>query len=144
MLGIEFAEQIMWKKKVAGVTQKKLESPWRHGMFLGVKKASGEMVVADEDGKYVVCRTVKKLPDESKWKLKGLDWVRFVPWNLGSEDREADGDGPATQVQHGPGVPMTELQAEEVKTKPVSIREPKMYRRHFEEFGSTGAQAVVR
>ena len=112
-------------------------------MFLGVKKASGEMIVADEDGKYVVCRTVKRLPFESRWKLNGLDWVRFVPWNLGSEDRDADGDGPETQAQHGPGVPMTQSQAEEIRAKPVSVRKPKLYKRHFELFGYTALVAAL-
>ena len=47
-LGIEFGESILWKRKPVGGALGKATCLWEDGIFLGVRGASGEIIVGDE------------------------------------------------------------------------------------------------
>ena len=57
-LGIEFGEVVHWKAGHSGGALGKLSSVWKHGVYLGVKGKSGEIVVTDEQGVFKT-RTVQ-------------------------------------------------------------------------------------
>jgi hypothetical protein len=49
VLGIEFGEKLVWKKK-SGQKMNKINSKWEFGIFVGVRQRSGEIWVATPDG----------------------------------------------------------------------------------------------
>lgn len=65
VLDIEFGEELMWKK-AAGVKMEKINPRWEYGIFVVVKRRSGELWVRTEDG-LVVVRTVRRISFEQRW-----------------------------------------------------------------------------
>ena len=70
-----------WKAGHSGGALGKLWSAWRHGVYVGVKGKSGEIVVADEQGVFKT-RTVQRKPLDERWDPKYLDVVNAVPWKV--------------------------------------------------------------
>lgn len=93
VVGLEFGEKVLWKKK-KGDKQAKLRSRWGHGIFVGVRKRSGEIWVATKKGDIISVRTVKRIPDEERWSEDCWKWVKRTLWNKFKEDPEEDGDIP--------------------------------------------------
>ena len=48
-LGIEFGEAILWKRKAVGGAFEKMTCLWEDGVHLGVRGASGEIIVGDKN-----------------------------------------------------------------------------------------------
>jgi hypothetical protein len=88
--GVEFGEAILWRRKPVGNALGKLTSMWEHGVFLGVKGKSGEMIVGDSKGVWKT-RTIHRKPFEERWAEKLSEMVVGVPWNTSDEDMKADG-----------------------------------------------------
>ena len=102
VLGVEFGEKVLWKYGMKGPKIEKMNARWGYGLFIGVRTKSNELVVVDQetrDIKYV--RTVRRVPEEQRWSADNLEWVRAVPWNMGQEDGEADGEMPEFDVKQG-------------------------------------------
>jgi hypothetical protein len=151
VLGIEFGEKVMWKARQTGPFLKKLEARWQFGLFIGIKKTSGEVIVANEDGAVKVARTIRRVPSETRWQVGNLEWVKHVPWNLGREDKEADGDAAEFDFKNGPGAAMTREEVEEVRHQGPSGRQPHtahIFKTDFEKHGYTdrcpGCSAMLR
>ena len=85
----------------------KINARWQYGVFIGVRRRSGEIYVATEDGTIKCARTVRRIPESERWDMMALSWVKAVPWNLGKTDDSADGDIPEFDDKHGPGVKMS-------------------------------------
>ena len=84
-------------------------------MFVGVKAKSNELIVIDGDTKEVkMVRTVRRVPEDQRWKAEYLEWVEAVPWNHGKEDQNADGDLLDLDVKSGPGRKLTEQEKTEI------------------------------
>ena len=94
----------------------KLLPRWEYGLFLGVKRASGELIIMSLDGVKIV-RSARRVPVEDRWGVKALEWVKLVPWNLGEKDSAADGDIP-DGVQSGPAREFTKEELESVRARP--------------------------
>ena len=95
MLGFEFGEKPLWKMRPRAGHQEKLNARWGHGLFLGIRRASGELIVAGKKTKKVQrVRTARMVQEEQRWETENLEWVQAVPWNKGTDDTEADGDVP--------------------------------------------------
>jgi hypothetical protein len=91
VIGLEFGERFLWKHP-PGKTMDKISARWSQGLFVGVKAKSNELIVIDGDTKQVkMVRTVRRVPEEQRWKAEYLEWVEAVPWNHGKEDKDADG-----------------------------------------------------
>ena len=147
VLGIEFGETIMWKQKPVGVSRK-LETQWQFGVFIGVRRSSGELVVADQLHGVKCARTIRRVPLQSRWVVGYLEWVKFTPWNLGASDPLAEGEQSRFDVKAGPGARMSEDERAQVL-----LREPVTHRTHrfkkdFEQFGYTnrcpGCSSLLR
>lgn len=106
VVGVEFGEKVLWKKK-KGDKMAKLRSRWAHGVFVGVKKKSGEMWVATKNGEIKNVRTVKRIPEEERWGRDCVDWVRHTLWNRYKGDPEEDGE-----IPEGKGVDVEEKSEE--------------------------------
>ena len=67
VLGIEFGEKLFWKTK-AGQKMQKINARWEYGIFVGIKRTSGEVWVATPEG-IMKARSVKRIPKEQRWGL---------------------------------------------------------------------------
>ena len=140
VLGFEFGEKVMWKTRTSGHMQK-MNAQWNYGVFVGVKRVSGELYIANEqDKKIKLARTARRVPEEQRWQGEQLDWVQFVPWNLGREDKDADGDLPEFDFKSGPGARMTEEDMEHIAMMGKPDRGPHpahLSKKDFETYGYT-------
>ena len=51
----------------------KLVTQWRAGIFLGIKRTSGEVIVASDTGDIKWARAVKRVPIQERWCLQNLE-----------------------------------------------------------------------
>ena len=151
VLGLEFGEKVLWKHGGGTAKMEKINARWSHGMFVGVKVQSNELIIIDQDTKEVKrVRTVRRVPEEQRWSSDNLAWVQSVPWNAGRSDTEADGDLPELDVKHGPGRRLTPGEVGEVMTKESQdiVHRAHLRRADFDRFGFTdrcaGCSAMMR
>ena len=71
----------------------KIYSRWELGIFVGVRRRSGEVWVVVK-GKILSARSVRRIPVEHRWGEDCLSWVDRVPWNSHKEALDADGKMP--------------------------------------------------
>ena len=62
ILGVEFGEKVMFKKRV-GSRLEKIKASWEYGIFVGVRRRSNELQVMTLSGLEKV-RTVRRIPFE--------------------------------------------------------------------------------
>ena len=118
VLGLEFGEKVLWKHGGGAAKMEKINARWSYGLFVGVKVQSNELIIIDQDTKEVKrVRTVRRAPEEQRWSSDNLAWVQCVPWNVGRDDAEADGELPEFDVKHGPDRRLTPGEVEEPETK---------------------------
>ena len=86
MLGLEFAEKVLWKLPTA--------PGWRKSTPSGVTACSlvYKQGVTSLSYDINVVRTMERVPLEQRWSAGNFDWVRVFLWNKGKEDDDADGD----------------------------------------------------
>ena len=150
VLGFEFGEKVLWKVRPKTGHLQKLNVRWSHGLFLGIRSASGEVIVTDESGKVNYTRTARRIPEEQRWQQEDLEWVRVVPWNKGADDKDADGEVPEFDFKHGPGTRLTEGEMEEIKSQvpPKITHRAHLRKADFEKHGFTdrcgGCSAILR
>ena len=116
VLGLEFGEKLLYKVK-AGDKDMKINSRWEHGIFLGVKQASGELWISVKDKVFAV-RSVRRIPEEDRWSEDNVKWVNRAPWYRYKECEFADGDAPeeveaTAQVKDGDGPRMIVIETSE-------------------------------
>ena len=64
-LGLEFGGQVLFKKNTETNYIEKLLPRWEYGLFLGVKRASGELIIMSQDGVKIL-RSARKVPVEDR------------------------------------------------------------------------------
>jgi hypothetical protein len=64
---------------------------WEDGIFLGIRGASGEIVVGDAKGVWKT-RSVQRKPPSERWAEGALEVVTHVPWRVSDEDPNMDGE----------------------------------------------------
>ena len=107
-------------------------------------------MIDGETPKVVYARTVRRVPEEQRWDVKHLEWVVMVPWNLGKEDKDADGELPEFDVKAGPGRVMSKEDIEDIKTSeaPRIVHRAHLRREDFDKHGYTdrcsGCSAMLR
>mgnify|MGYP001254926542 CR=1 FL=1 len=65
VLGIEFGEKLPWKKRTKDKMEK-INTRWEYGIFVGVRRRSGEVWLATKDG-VVRARSVRRIPIGERW-----------------------------------------------------------------------------
>lgn len=151
VLGLEFGEKVLWKFRGKGNKMEKINARWGHGLFLGVRARSTELIVVDQETKQVnYVRTVRRIPEEQRWSAANLEWVMAVPWNRGQDDSDADGEAPEFDVKHGPGRKLMPEEVEGVAAKvvPKIVHNAHLRKADFEKYGFTdrcgGCSAILR
>ena len=66
----------------------KLDSVWDHGVFLGVKGKTGEIVIGVRSGTFKE-RTVRRRLTEDRWNPEAMELVAGVPWRTSEDDDKA-------------------------------------------------------
>ncbi len=79
VIGIEFGEKVLFKLKPAQKMEK-INPRWEYGIFVGVRRRSGEICVSIKE-KVCAVRSVTRIPAENRWSRDSVDWVTRVPWN---------------------------------------------------------------
>ena len=92
VLGIEFGEKLLYKVKLKNKLEK-INARWDLGIFVGVRRRSGEVWVAVK-GEVISVRSVRRIPEEERWSKDCVEWVDRVMWNRYKDDSGADGDVP--------------------------------------------------
>ena len=137
VLGIEFGEKLLYKVKPK---EKKegINSRWEYGIFVGVRRKSGEVWIAIKD-RILGARSIKRIPKEERWSKDNLEWVTRVPWNRYRDAGDADGALPE-------GVPVEARSSEPagdlgprvvVQTRHPAPREFQIRKEDAEKFGYT-------
>jgi len=75
VLGIEFGEKLMWMKRTKEKMEK-INPRWEYGIFVGVRRRSGEVWVATKEGELVSARSVRRIPEEERWGVDCMEWVK--------------------------------------------------------------------
>jgi hypothetical protein len=92
VLGIEFGEKLLYKVKIKNKLEK-INARWELGIFVGVRRRSGEVWVAVK-GQVISVRSVRRVPEEERWSKDCVEWVDRVMWNRYKDDEGADVDVP--------------------------------------------------
>ena len=92
VLGLEFGEGILWKRRPIGGKLAKLSCMWEDGIFLGVKGTTEKIIVGDAGGIHRT-RSIQRKPREERWNKDNLKMVAGVPWKKSEDDPEVDGEG---------------------------------------------------
>jgi hypothetical protein len=92
---------LFWKKK-KGQKMEKINARWEYGIFVGIKRASGEVWVATPEG-IMKARSVKRIPKEQRWGPDCLKWVKHAPWNRYPGATDADGEIPEDKLVEASG-----------------------------------------
>ena len=66
MMGLEFGEGLLWKRKPVGGALGKLSCLWEDGIYLGIKATTGEIIIGTERGAWRT-RTVQRKTIEDRW-----------------------------------------------------------------------------
>ena len=64
VLGIEFGEKLLFKVK-KDVKMEKINPRWEYGIFVGIRRRSGEVMVSRPEG-ITMARSVKRIPLEQR------------------------------------------------------------------------------
>ena len=76
-----------------GSKLEKIRPRWEFGIFVGIRRRSGEVKVVSKGG-LVEVRSVRRLPLEERWGVDNMLWVKLVPWNQYKGDEYEDGEVP--------------------------------------------------
>ena len=90
MLGYEFGEMVLWRRKPTSGRLAKLECVWEDGVYLGIKATTGEYIVGDKTGIWRP-RTLHRKPFEERWTDQNLAMIGGVPWRTSDNDPKVDG-----------------------------------------------------
>ena len=108
VLGIEFGEKLLYKVKPKDKNEK-INPRWEYGIFVGVRRRSGELWIAIKDQVFAV-RSVRRIPIESRWSEDCVKWVNRAPWNRYKGDEYADGEVPEKGYGRESGAPAYDKQ----------------------------------
>ena len=147
VLGVEFGEKLLYKVKPAAKLEK-INSRWEFGIFVGVRRRSGEVWVAVKC-KVFSARSVRRIPVEHRWGEDCLSWVDRVPWNRYKEALDADGDVPEDLIVDARPLGLGDnSQIVSIETKSKVPREFYIQKEDLEEHGYTrgcgGCSSVFR
>ena len=92
VLGVEFGEKVLYKIPKRPKMEK-IEPRWKHGIFVEVKRKSGELMVARPEG-IVYVRAAKRIRMDKRWGDDCVNWVQWAPWHRYKDAAGSDGDVP--------------------------------------------------
>ena len=129
LMGLEFGECVMWRRRPVGSNLAKLAVLWDVGVYLGVKGSTGEIIIGNGDGVWRT-RTVRRRPEGLRWRAGEIEKIKGLPW-----DHEGEKEGKVVKLERLP----EELMQQEKQT----IKEEKQpyafntKRDDYETYGSS-------
>ena len=124
LCGLEFGERVLWRSNVpARDRRNKMDSEWKHGIFIGQRTLSGEYIVGTADGTFRP-RTIHRVPVEKRW-IDNLTFVSGLPWRL---NKDHNGDA---EVFLDENPPDPSLQPATCRLPPTMVEEPVTTVRQF-------------
>ena len=78
VLGYEFGEKVLWRRKPINNRMGKLESMWEDGVYLGIKATTREIIIGNEKGIWKT-RTARRRPFEERWCADNISMIGGVP-----------------------------------------------------------------
>ena len=82
--GLEFGEQVLWRKRASKDMNVLLEARWEEGLWLGRSWGTPHHRIGDSDSVWEA-RAVQRRPETQRWRPDLLGAVRATPWrNQGS------------------------------------------------------------
>ena len=75
VVGVEFGEKVLYKIQAGGKLQK-INQRGEHGIFVGVRRRSNELLISRPDGIKAV-RSIRRIPVEKRWGEDCLNWVQW-------------------------------------------------------------------
>ena len=79
----------MWKQKAVGGALAKMTCLWEDGVYLGLRGASGEIILGDNNGVWKT-RSVQRKPLSQRCAEGALEVAKHVPWRVSHNDRNVD------------------------------------------------------
>ena len=89
LMGLEFGECVMWRRRPVGSNLAKLAVLWGVGVYLGVKGSTGEIIIGNGDGVWRT-RTVRRRPEELRWRAEEIEKIKGLPWDHEGEKKEGE------------------------------------------------------
>ena len=109
---VDCQQKILFKLKLGSKTEK-INPRWDHGIFVGVKRKSGELMLARPEGIHVA-RSARRVPLEQRWGEDNVNWVCWAPWRRYKDAPDGDGEVPE-------GVPVEENEDQQGKAGVVKV-----------------------
>ena len=122
-----------------------MKQRWDYGIFVGVRRRSGEFWVVDKEGKVHSVRSVRRIPLHERWSGDTRRWVKGVPWNKYKGDEYEDGEMPEgvgakeaeTDARHGGEAQRCDFQPMVIKVREPKLREFQIRKEDAEKHGYT-------
>ena len=92
VMGVEFAEKVLHKVPKAAKMEKLLPR-WKHGIFVGVRRKSGELMIARPEGN-IFARSARRIRADKRWSEDCVNWVQWAPWHRYTDAADVDGEVP--------------------------------------------------
>ena len=92
MLGIGFAETIMFRRVPLSGKPAKMESLGEKGIFAGYPATFGEHMVIGKNGVHKT-RTIRRVAEEERWDSAAIEEVKFTPWMIKERNVKEEHDG---------------------------------------------------
>ena len=108
---VRFGEKVLYKLPAEGpqAPVDKLQPRWRYGQVLGYSRTSNEYRLITDEGKYVMARSVQRVPADQRWAPEALQAVKATPQDTAAQvvhgpifAEKAPDDGPATKKARVP------------------------------------------
>ena len=132
LMGLEFGECVMWRRRPVGSNLAKLAVLWDVGVYLGVKGSTGEIIIGSGDGVWRT-RAVRWRPEELRWRAEEIEKIKGLPW-----DHEGEKEGEVVRLERLP----EELLKQEKQAIKEELKQPYAFhtkREDYEKYGySTG------
>jgi hypothetical protein len=133
LAGLEFGEQVMWRRKPVGNNLAKLSVMWDLGTYLGVKGSTGEIIIGTESGVWRT-RTVRRRPEELRWNAAEVDKVKEVPWDRHVNKKEDE----VIEPRGGMVMMPAELQEQEKQAVREELTMPKAFHTSKDDYDRYG------
>lgn len=145
LMGLEFGEQLHYRRQKIGNRLAKLDVMWEDGVFLGYRSTSGETIVGTASG-VMRTRTVRRKPEDERWSAKNLDMVIGVPWKPDGKSQDRDPEDRMPNVLIEPAladVPIERPVVSEPTPRRLYVR-TKDVEKHGPSEGCPGCRALLR
>jgi len=77
---LPFADAVLYRIPQELHQAPSLEPRWGDGVFLGINGRTGEYIIGTATGA-IATRTIKRRPDNEKWKAELIEQVNYYPWD---------------------------------------------------------------